>query len=235
MHFMRYYLSMKDIIYQLGETRNGKELGYKDHGRYRWSACEDCGKERWVGFRNGKSKTTLCMSCSKTGKRNNRWNPIERTCQYCGNIFFVKQCQTTKGGKYCSRTCFFRNFTGGNVPNWKGGKTIDKDGYILIRLPHNSFYKPMINNRSYVREHRLVMAQHLGRCLQSWEVVHHKNGNKSDNRIENLMLAVANTHSSDHSKGYGDGYRKGYQDGKGKLIQELMNRIKELEFPDSTF
>ena len=64
----------------------------------------------------------------------------------------------------------------------------DSGGYIYIQIPEASPYLDMITGNRYVREHRLVMAQHLGRCLKRWEVVHHKNRVKDDNRLENLIL-----------------------------------------------
>ena len=74
------------------------------------------------------------------------------------------------------------------------------------------------------------MAKHLGRCLQAWEIVHHKNGIKNDNRIENLELVASNAeHSVNHNKGYLDGYQKGLVDGRNKQIQELKLQIDELK------
>jgi hypothetical protein len=74
--------------------------------------------------------------------------------------------------------------TGINHYHWKGGRIINKYGYIEILQPNHPF--AMIRN--YVFEHRLVMEKHLGRFLRTEERVHHINGIKDDNRIENLKL-----------------------------------------------
>lgn len=72
--------------------------------------------------------------------------------------------------------------------NWKGGRYLDKRGYIYIR----------ISSRKYMQEHRYVMEQHLGRPLGRSECVHHINGNKTDNNLSNLELTDWSKHTKHH-------------------------------------
>ena len=69
-------------------------------------------------------------------------------------------------------------------PCWKGGRYKHSAGYIKIYQPHLCKNKTHL----YVYEHRLVMEKYLGRWLKPEECVHHINGIKDDNRIENLKL-----------------------------------------------
>lgn len=73
---------------------------------------------------------------------------------------------------------------------WKGGKRKDKFGYIQIWMPDH----PNAKMKGYIHEHRLIMSEYLGRPLESYEFIHHKNGNKADNQIENLELLTKNVH-----------------------------------------
>jgi hypothetical protein len=74
--------------------------------------------------------------------------------------------------------------------NWKGGRIRDKAGYIQIYSPDH----PRGKSSGYVLEHRIVVEKHLGRYLESTESVHHKNGIKDDNRVENLELMTRRIH-----------------------------------------
>ncbi len=140
---------MPEIKPEIGEIKYGKEIGKSGkYTKYIWQTCAQCGRERWVSYRQQPKK---CSDCA------------------------VKD-------------------TASESKSWKGGRT-NENGYISIYLQPDDFFYPMVINKGYVREHRLVMAKALGRNLQSWEIVHHKNHIRTDNRIENLQLVTDDRHT----------------------------------------
>ncbi len=70
---------------------------------------------------------------------------------------------------------------------WKGGKHINSRGYTMVLTDY-------YGEKKYVLEHRVIMEKHLGRKIEPYEAVHHKNGIKNDNRIENLELVIGFFH-----------------------------------------
>jgi hypothetical protein len=101
-----------------------------------------------------------------------------------------------------ARVAAKRNQYGPNNDSWKGGRIITDNGYIAIKTPSHPRAK---NCGDYVYEHILVMEKHIGRKLK-WcgrghpdtEIVHHINGDKQDNRIENLMIVNFAEHMKIH-------------------------------------
>ena len=175
----------------------------------------------------GEIKTAI-----KVGYKKGTGRVIWASCIDCGKERWV---QLRKGAPVFSR-CISCNNGHRNIgkikeqnPNWKGGR-IYSGGYVFVRLYPDDFFYSMIEHHGYVKEHRLVMAQHLGRCLQRWEIVHHKNGIKDDNKFENLEPSTQGNHSLGHSKGYRDGYRDGFGDGQASQIEELKQQIRLLEW-----
>jgi transposase-like protein len=86
--------------------------------------------------------------------------------------------------------------SGAAHPSWKGGRTQTRGGYIGVKVDPGDPMASMADTQGYVLEHRLILARSLGRPLTRRETVHHRNGDKTDNRLENLQLRQGN-----HGKG----------------------------------
>jgi len=136
--------------------------------------------ERILGYKGNRNRIwTICPQCKE-----GRWVVLSVTKRpnYSG---LCHQCNASiRGGKRI-----------------KGGyRWVNSNGYVLVKLQPDDFFFPMTGKDGYVLEHRLVMAQSLGRNLHSWEIVHHKGirdkgiANRSDNLIDNLQLVSDDKH-----------------------------------------
>ena len=135
------------------------------------------------------------------------WVPPSGICECgCGGPTKLSKVTSHRDGTYRGYPCRFihghhaRLFTPQQTSNWKGGilrerrrnkKTgVIHEGYVLIHKPEHQ----LASKSGYVLEHRFVMCEHLGRIIGRHEHVHHKNGDRADNRIANLELLLINEH-----------------------------------------
>ena len=130
----------------------------------------------------------LCAGVAKKLRR------VSKVCVWCGKEFFVPKHLNYR--KFCSVDCKIArdSQTGSKHKDWKGGRTIDEKGYVRLR------------NRSqlslYEYEHRKVLEEVLGRKLGKKEVVHHVDGNRLNNDIDNLRIMDRAEHTRFHLAGY---------------------------------
>ena len=183
-----------------GDVRYGKEIGILPKRKYDTKPAT-------------KFKYVICPDCLK-GRWVTLWDSNLSTftgrCKYCSGLFKTSTCMNQKG------------MLGPASISYKNGRTIGC-GYVYIKLIPDDFFFSMATKSHYVLEHRLVVAKSLNRCLHKWEIVHHKNHIRDDNRIENLQLISEGQHN-------GISRLESIIAIQNKRIKELEARIKGLEF-----
>lgn len=116
---------------------------------------------------------------------------MPKACEQCGTIFTKKRVRKDQPPpRFCTKLCSLRWIAAHRATT--RGYSITAKGYKTLWLPDH----PSAMKAGYILEHRLIMEQHLGRRLLPNEVVHHINGDKLDNRVENLEVMVKESHDS---------------------------------------
>lgn len=145
-----------------------------------------------------KTQNFCCRKCSafdvakRFGKQRaeKRKKGTDKICNICSTSFYVPRYRA-ETAMYCSRRCT-------SIANPENTKKA-RDASPLMARAKNGVprkYKTITVNGKTIREHRHIVQCHIGRQLESWEHVHHINGNPADNRIENLQVLS----NSDHQK-----------------------------------
>lgn len=131
--------------------------------------------------------------CSRPCWNGAQGNQVTLVCQQCQKQYVVKRGAThpNRQGprRFCSHACKHEAWRREGKPDVRrGAPHRNKAGYIYVYAPDHPFVQG--KRYRYVLAHRLVMEKILGRLLQPWENVHHKNGIRDDNRPENLEMWI---------------------------------------------
>ena len=156
--------------------------GKRQKERATEQTCEQCGRV----FPN-RHKQMFCSNDCRSASQRGKVRRPNRICGWCGKEFTPK---VRRKNICCSKRCAYdlgnskRGRPGESNPNWKGG----------IKKGPADYLREYVQGRGHLLQHRLVMERALGRQLLRGEIVHHKNGDKKDNRLKNLELCLKNHH-----------------------------------------
>jgi len=157
--------------------------------------CKKCN----VAFIPDKNGRLYCESCRN--ETNNKMMS-QYIANHSGNCIVCNTKLRSLSAKRCPR-CAKTLYTGKNSPHWKGGRFITQDGYCKI---YNG------NRKDYLWEHHLVWEKANGKKLPKGWIIHHLNGIRDDNRIENLVAVPSRKQHPTYT-----------------FVKALQTRIRELE------
>ena len=145
--------------------------------------CQNCNQE----FETGSFNAKWCLTCRPIVHRVVEQKYEQRHpnfCVDCGKrvIRRAERC------RICENKNRIGKHLGENNPNWKGGRVRQSDGYVYV------LGKRPNRKHRYQLEHIIVWEEANGELPQGW-IIHHLNGIKDDNRLENLVALPRKRHS----------------------------------------
>lgn len=174
-----------------------------------WLCRCDCGNTKVLGGSSLRQRVTRSCGCllaetirkrrkDLTGERRGRLTVLGRDPNSNPKLRIVWLCRCDCGNEMscptvvlkkrtscgCALQDYFQSIRGKGHPLWQGGRITTTGGYVALKNHEHPNAWP----NGYVFEHIAVMSAHLGRAIRKNETVHHKNGIKTDNRLENLEL-----------------------------------------------